>query len=359
MNEDFQPGGLPVLIGSLPLSDHEEAIRLVFDYTPDIPLWPQLPCHAQEGMMAQFLPGMPGIVTEAERQFVDTDSPAYEDELVRFYEDYMSVVEGERDLDGSRFALVPDSARGFFTFLDHVRSLQNPPLAVKGQVTGPITFTLGIKDQNDRSIFYDPQTRDTAVKLLALKARWQVQMLSRFRRPVILFLDEPALAGFGSSEMISISREEIAACLGEVVDAVRSEGGLAGIHVCANTDWSLALDGAFDIVNFDAYAYFDKFILYPDLLKRFLASDGILVWGIVPTLSAENLDGETTDTLVARWESHARALASLGSDTPKLLQRSLISPSCGAGSLDRERAVRVLELTKAVSAVLRRKWQPA
>jgi len=359
MTENFQPNGLPVLIGSLPLADHEEATRLVFDYTPEIPLWTQLPFHAQEGMMAQFLPGMPGLAVEADRGFIDTENPEYADELVRFYEEYMAVVEEGADLDDTRFALKPDTATGFFTLLEHVRSLEDPPLAIKGQVTGPVTFTMGVKDKSGRSIFYDAQTRDAAVKLLALKARWQVKVLSDFGRPVILFLDEPALAGFGSSEMISISRAEIAECLGEVVDAVRSEGGLAGIHVCANTDWSLTLDGSFDIVNFDAYAYFDKFILYPDQLKSFMASGGILAWGIVPTLSPENLDRETTNTLVTRWENQAQAVAALGIDVSSLLRQSLISPSCGAGSLDRDRAVRVLELTKSVSEVLRKKWSPA
>jgi hypothetical protein len=129
---------------------------------------------------------------------------------------------------------------------------------VKGQVTGPITFCTGVKDQDGRAIFYNEGLRDAAVKLLALNARWQIRTLSGPQRPVIVFIDEPALAGFGSSEMISISKEEILACLTEVVDAIHADGGLAGIHVCANTDWSLVLESGADIVNFDAYAYFDR-----------------------------------------------------------------------------------------------------
>jgi hypothetical protein len=104
---------------------------------------------------------------------------------------------------------------------------------------------------------------------------------------VIIFIDEPALAGFGSSELISISKEEILACLREVVDAIHTDGGLAGIHVCANTDWSLVLESGADIVNFDAYAYFDRFILYGDPIREFLAAGGMLAWGIVPTLEPE------------------------------------------------------------------------
>ena len=43
MGINFQAECRPVLIGSLPLKDHGEAVRWVFDYTPEIPLWVQLP----------------------------------------------------------------------------------------------------------------------------------------------------------------------------------------------------------------------------------------------------------------------------------------------------------------------------
>ena len=179
----------------------------------------------------------------------------------------MAVTEGEMDLEDSRFTLTTATARGFFTLLDRIKTYNDSPAALKGQITGPITFGLGVTDQNDKAIFYNEQVRDAAVKLLALKARWQVRMLSKFKLPAIVFLDEPALAGFGSSAFISMSREEVAACLNEVIDAVHDEGGLAGIHVCANSDWSVILDSRTDIVSFDAYSYFDKLILYPAHLK--------------------------------------------------------------------------------------------
>ena len=104
-----------------------------------------------------------------------SDSESYDNELLAFFEDYMAVIEGQIELDTSRFALNEDTAKGFFVFLDRLQSLAVPPIAVKGQITGPFTLGTGIVDQNKRPIFYDPQLRDTAVKLLAMKARWQVR----------------------------------------------------------------------------------------------------------------------------------------------------------------------------------------
>ena len=198
MDNPFRPGGLPTLIGSLPLTDHVEACELVLEHTPQIPLWIQLPSQKAEGMVPQFMPGLPGIRSTADRVFLDTDQDDFDKDILTFYEDYMAVVEGQTDLSDSRFALQEDTARGFFVFVELLKGLSTPPFAVKGQVTGPFTFCTGIPDQDRRAIIYDDQVKDAAVKLLALKSRWQVQQLSRFGCPVIIFLDEPALAGFGA-----------------------------------------------------------------------------------------------------------------------------------------------------------------
>jgi hypothetical protein len=45
---EFTPNGLPLLIGSLPLEDHTNALDLVFAHTPEVPLWVQLPKFKEE-----------------------------------------------------------------------------------------------------------------------------------------------------------------------------------------------------------------------------------------------------------------------------------------------------------------------
>ena len=189
--------------------------------------------------------------------------------------------------------------------------------------------------------------------MLALKARWQVQQLKQFNCPVLIFLDEPALAGFGSSEFISISRDEIARSLEELIAGVHTEGGLAGVHVCANTDWALVLDSAADIVSFDAYAYFDRFILYADQIKAFLDAGKIIAWGLVPTLNSVELEKTSTESLVDQWQQKAAHIQKLGIDSNQLIAQSLITPSCGAGSLSPEQAVKVLQLTRELSEQIR------
>ncbi|MFZ0610768.1 MAG: hypothetical protein WAM73_00875 [Desulfobacterales bacterium] len=353
MSPHFEADCRSLLIGSLPLEDHAAAGELVFRYTPEIPLWVQLPVHPREGMLQQFLPGFPGFRTDGKRFYVDTSAPEFDAEVLAFYEEYMAVADGGADIDRTRFALGADDAPGFAVLMGQLATRPQAPLAVKGQVTGPFTFCTGVHDEKRQAIFYNPQLRDAAVKLLAQKAAWQVRHLGEAGRPVIIFIDEPALAGFGTSEFISVSREDVAACLAEVIAAVHGAGGIAGIHVCANTDWSLILESSTDIVNFDAYAYFDRFLLYPELIRRFFASGKMLAWGIVPTGDQNDIVRESAATLTQKWYQEVGQIAELGIDRRRIFSQSLITPSCGAGTLPVELADKVLQLTRAVSERVR------
>ena len=350
---DFKPECRPLLIGSLPVADHKEALEMVLAATPRVPLWVQLPVYQEEGMVPQFMPGMPGLVKTEDRWGVDSGSDAFEPALTAFYEDYLQASEDETALLESRFALSPDVARGFHVFMDRIVKDKASLMAVKGQVTGPVTFGLGLKNQLDRPVFYDLHTRDAAVKLLALKAAWQVVRLRSLGVPVIVFVDEPALAGYGSSELISISGEEITAALEEVFGAIHNAGGLAGIHVCANTDWGLLLNTGVDVVNFDAYGYAERFMLYAEQINAFLVRGGLIAWGIIPTGPGEVIERESVASLVTRWQELMAAAERAGLDREVLRRQSFITPSCGTGSLSVAHAQKVLDLTREVSRAVR------
>jgi hypothetical protein len=348
----FTPNCLPLLIGSLPLNSHQEATDLIFKYTPDIPLWPQLPIYKGEGMMQQFLPGLPGVTEHDEKTFIDTTSTKCEEEMLDFYEEYLGIAEGAIPLETSRFQLAGQAAPGFHIFLEKARTAQASLTALKGQTTGPVTFCTGLVDEEGRAIFYNDQLRDAAVKHLAMKARWQVRKMAEICDRTIMFFDEPGLAGLGSSAFITITHDDIVTCLSEVFDGVRSENGLTGVHVCANTEWSVVFESGVDIVSYDAYSYFDKLILYPEHLLKFFTRGGILASGIIPT-TPEFIDAENTESLVAKWFRQTEQLQALGIHKDKVYAQTLITPSCGTGAVSREQAEKVLHLSKSVSERVR------
>jgi methionine synthase II (cobalamin-independent) len=349
----FEGNGLPCLIGSLPLSDYAQAARLVWEHTPEIPLWVQLPRVPGESMTRQFAAGLPGLAEEGGRTFVDTADSNFEKNLLEFYEEALALQDAAENLDCSRFAMAPAAAGGFFELIDQAKERTPPPLAVKGQIIGPVSFGTSLCDRNDKAIFYDPQLRDAFVQLLALRARWQVRRLSVLKRPVLLFIDDPAVTGFGSSMYIGLNREDICQGLGAMIDAVHREGGLAGVHICANADWTLVLDSAADVLSFDAYAFFDQFVIYRDPIRRFVERGGLIAWGLVPTLSPEDLQRETIDSLLAQWKSKSAQVAALGIDPNRLLAQSLITPACGMGSLSVDLAMKALRLTRELSNRIR------
>ena len=228
--------------------------------------------------------------------------------------------------------------------------------AVKGQVAGPFTLLAGLKDGGDRALLYDERFQDVLPKHLAMNAAWQVRLLSRASggKPVILFMDEPALAGFGSSAFISVTMELVGQLLGEVVDSVHREGGLAGIHVCANTDWLIAFRSGIDIINFDAGNYFDKFALYRDEFHAFIERGGIVAWGMVPTDDPALLDGITARGLADAWLRDIEPLVSPRVSMSKILEQSLFTPGCGCGSLPVVAAERVVRLTRELSEIMKK-----
>jgi hypothetical protein len=347
----FQPAARPLLIGSLPLTDHQEAMRLILEHTPEIPIWPQLPGHPEEGMVHQFLQGLPGAVRRGNKIILDTTFESFDEELLRFYEDYLSIDTHAPIPETSLFRLRRETAPGFFVFMEAVRKRPSPPFAVKGQITGPLTQGVAVTDQHGRVLFYDERLKDAVTKLIAMKARWQVEQMGTLQTPAppIVFFDEPGAVSFGSSAFISITREQVVGALQECIQAVQGAGGLAGIHICANGEWSVALEAGTDIISFDAYSYFDKLLLYRDPLKHFIQGGGILAWGIVPTLDTRAIAREDAETLYAHWHRQFTDLAALGVDPSQILQQTLITPACGMGTLPLPEALKVLSLTREVS----------
>lgn len=353
-DSNFQADGLATLIGSLPVTDHHEALELIFKHTPEIPLWPQLPSNPLEGMLNQFIEGFPGIVEDGGKTFFNIHTDTFETDHLAFFEQYLTASEVPEAILSSLFETSKTRALGIYLLKEQVAGKDNIK-AVKGQITGPFTLLTGLKDENQRDAYYDPTIREFGVKGVAMRAAWQVQFLKQTGAPAIVFIDEPALAGLGSSSYISISLDDIRQDLSEVIDAIHQAGGLAGIHVCANTDWDFLLSLDLDILSFDAYGFFDRLIVCKEKLYKFLDRGGIIAWGIVPTSEEEHILKETPESLVEKWEEQAALLTNSKWDLPALLKQTLITPSCGTGSLSLELAQKVLSLTQEVSAILRKK----
>ncbi|MEW6657815.1 MAG: hypothetical protein AB1424_04065 [Thermodesulfobacteriota bacterium] len=330
-------------IGSVPFLDAAAAAALILEYLPEVPFWPQMVrLGFPEEMVAQAARGLPGLKVDLEARAVAVDPDITREEaLARLYEEVWAG-------DLAPFALEPGEAQGFFALLKACESSNCQAQALKGQLSGPVTFAGMVKDLAGKPILFDRELTQAVCQGLAMKAAWQAQKFRDLGKEAVIFFDEPYLTGFGSA-YLPISKGEVAEILTETIDAVRVSGPVAvGVHCCGNTDWSLLLEAPLDILSFDSYGYFDSLRLYDRALQGFFARGGWLAWGLVPT--GEDLHEETGDTLWQRFQGQVQQLAHQGPPLKEILSRSLLTPACGMGYLTPEAATRVLALLTDLSA---------
>ena len=324
-------------IGSLPHHNAEEACRLIFD-TFDIPFWPQLPnISFREFMIPQYSEGMPFLRIDPERKTVWLEKNS-SDDLERFYEGWT---------EESRIAISEDYARGLHSFIRTIRNRRFDFL--KGHITGPLTFTLGLKDSKGKPVYFDEELREISLMLLKAKVRWQLDILKTHAEGVILFIDEPILSALGSSSYLGVSSDETLRQLKEVTGVIRSEGCISGIHCCGNADWSLVFKSGADIINFDAYDYIDTIALYPEEITGFLKKGGYLAWGIVPT--SDSINSENPESIRIRFY---KGIEKLSGKVPEslILSHMLLTPSCGTGSRTVEETLKVFQLIMRLKEAL-------
>jgi methionine synthase II (cobalamin-independent) len=291
-------------------------------------------------MYIQFSEGLPLLKIIEEKRSLIVSSNHRESELVTFYDHLLA-----DDLD--YFAISEEYAPGL---AELIRLIQEHPENygpyIKGHSVGPITFAAGITVPDGKSLLYDPELLEAMVKGLSIKALWQVKEMERSGKKPIIFLDEPYLSGYGSA-FSPIERHEVISLLKELIDYIRERSdALTGIHCCGNTDWSMIMEAGPDIVNFDAFEYMDFFLLYPDHIIRFLERGGIIAWGVVPTSAYTGM--ESVEDLFLRLEGGLNRAYELGLEKEQVIRNSILTPSCGMGSMDETSTLRVLDLLSAL-----------
>lgn len=333
-------GCLPTAIGSMPHADPDEACSIVLKHLPDIPAWPQLPSRSvAENMVIQVSEGFPGAVMDGDRICIEP-SPDFEDRLGQIH------VDSEQD-NACAYGISAEYASGLDAFLSRATG----SVMVKGQLPGPITWGLTVTRPDGLGILYDDTLAETAAKFLRLKASWQESTLRQVCRNTIIFVDEPCLVALGSV-FTPVPEEKVPGLLDEVFKGIK---GMKGLHCCGNTDWSLLLDTAVDILSFDAYHYAPSLSSHSNKVKTFLERGGSIAWGIVPS-EEEALARESLPTLRDRLAEAMAQFAEDGVSFRQIVAQGLLTPACGLAGLSPEAAEQALALTAELSRCMRSRY---
>jgi hypothetical protein len=322
-------------IGSTPHNNAREACELIAAFF-DIPFWPQLPYRSfREMMIPQYSEGLPflRIDVSAEKIYIERDDS---DDLDRFYEAHAEKpgVAISEDHSAGIHALIKSFAGKRFNF-------------IKGHVTGPLTFSLGLKDASGTPIYFDEEMREIASMLLQAKIRWQVEILKKLADNVIIFIDEPIFSAIGSSSYLAVTDDEILRLLSDSAATIESAGGISGIHCCGKANWQMVIESGLKILNFDAFEYFDTFAMYGDYLKTFLDNGGYIAWGIVPT--SEAINSVSAEDVASLFKERLSKLQGV-TKSDLVYKQALITPSCGAGARTLAEAEKIFSICRSVKA---------
>lgn len=352
----FQPQFLVTGVGSLPHSKVSEALKMIWRSAPLAPYWPQLPkTGAESSFVGQYLGALvkTGVIDSYETPRFQTELPDWHERLAAFYELYLLADAGD-DRALEEFGFSSGGGEAIEAFCrDLEENGTREAVLLKGQLSGPLSLGFQITDKDRRASYYDEVQRDILVRFLAMHARWQTKRLSAYGLPVLMSIDDPGFYAYGASTHVTLNREQILADLNSIVEGITTEGGIPGVHVCAGTDWTLLFDSQIRVVNFDAYEYMTSMLVLAGPLNSFLERGGILSWGIIPTNSkavTENVAG-----LKQRLENNILELVKRGVDETLLRRQSMITPSCGLGTLDLEVSRHIADLMQELGLLYEKK----
>jgi methionine synthase II (cobalamin-independent) len=331
-------------IGSYPHTELDRLFTLLDETIPELPIWPQLPkLSFFEEMNNQYSRRLPCFFIDEEKRKSGFDtSKDLPGELDRFYTKVLN-----DDVD--YFELDSDYSMGFGPYTEYLKGRDKSSLfAVKGQIVGPLTHGILTDSVDGKLAFYKPDLYDAIVKNCIMIARWQIKTLKEIFPDVVIFIDEPSLSVIGSG-FYSVEPEQTYDSFIEVISAIKNEGGIPGMHCCGNADWDRLMGLGIDIINFDAddEIVSDKFI-NSAVLGEFVEAGKIIAWGVVPTL-ADKVEAATIESVEEKFSALLKQLKSRGLKEETLLEQSLITPSCGTGTLTVELAEKAMRLTKELS----------
>ena len=297
-------------MGIMPHTDIEKALRLSLSL--DIPFWPQLPnINFYEDMYAQVSQNFPGITVDPEDKRISFDTAGFERELAGY-----SQKMDEPDI----FTISRDYSVVYHKFLANELEGYH---AIRGQLTGPVSFGFKILDEGNKPIIYNDETRTILFDFIQRKANIQYRELKERNHNAFVWLDEPGL-GCVFSGLSGYNDVQARKDYGDFMDGLE---GPKALHLCAKVNLPYLLGLGIELLSFDAYQLEFMPKGYTSTVAEFLRSGGVISWGIVPTDSSSRAK-ETPETLSkllsGYWEVVSRHS---GLSTKQIAKQALIAPA--------------------------------
>lgn len=306
----LQANCMTTAMGIMPHTNVETALRLALSL--DIPFWPQLPnASYYEDMYAQTSENFPGISINTDEEKISFYTSAFESGLVNY---------SQKMAQPETFALSEQYSKVYHNFL--TKDMSGYP-AIRGQVTGPVSFGFRVMDENSRPLIYNQEARTLLFDFIQRKVNTQYHQLKEKNPNAFVWVDEPGL-GWIFSGLSGYSDIQTKQDYRNFWDGLT---GPSGLHLCASVNLPYLLELGSDILSFDAYQIELMPKGYTGAVADYITNNGIISWGIVPT-DSENLNQHTPETLavllLGYWESVS---VSTGIPVRKIAEQALLAPA--------------------------------
>ncbi|NWF91785.1 MAG: hypothetical protein HXY46_02625 [Syntrophaceae bacterium] len=297
-------------MGIMPHRDVDKALGLVLGL--DIPFWPQLPhISLYEDMYIQTSENFPGIRVDFEKGRLSFHTARFEEEL----NDYFTKTEMPET-----YALTPEYSIVFQKFLS--QNLQGYR-AIRGQITGPVSFGFKVLDENLKPIIYNEEVKTILFDFIQKKVNVQYQKLKTKNQNAFVWVDEPGL-GYVFSGLSGYNDQQAREDYYQFLQGIE---GPKGLHLCAEVNLPYLLELGVEILSFDAFQIGFMPKEYTRSVADFIKKGGLISWGVVPT-EFKTLKAQTPEELASLLSGYWNVISeNTDLSLDQLAEQSLIAPA--------------------------------
>jgi len=297
-------------MGIMPHKDVDKALALALGL--DIPFWPQLPhVSLYEDMYIQTSENFPGITIDFEKGRLAFNTARFEEEL----NDYFTKTESPET-----YTLTEEYSRVFKRFLSE--KLQDYR-AIRGQITGPVSFGFKVLDETLKPIIYNEEVKTILFDFIQKKVNLQYQELKKKNSNAFVWVDEPGL-GYVFSGLSGYNDQQAKEDYANFIQGVE---GSKGLHLCAEVNLPYLLELGVEILSFDAFQIGFMPKEYTQSVAEFIKKGGIISWGIVPT-EFKALEIQTPEKLESILSGYWEVITeNTGLSLEQIAEQALIAPA--------------------------------
>jgi len=297
-------------MGIMPHKDVDKALDLALGL--DIPFWPQLPhVSLYEDMYVQTSQNFPGIEINFDKGRLTFHTAKFQESL----EDYFTKMERTET-----YALTPEYSVVFQKFLS--QNLQSYK-AIRGQITGPISFGFKVLDENLKPIIYNEEVKTILFDFIQKKVNLQYHELKKKNPHAFVWVDEPGL-GYVFSGLSGYNDQQAKEDYYQFVQGIE---GPKGLHLCAEVNLPYLLELGVEILSFDAFQIGFMPKEYTQSVVEFIKKGGIISWGIIPT-EFKALEIQTPEKLASILSSYWDVVSeNTDLSLDQIAEQALIAPA--------------------------------